>query len=377
MMCGPSYEVRFPRTIPSPPSPPTRLAPLPASSPESRSLELSDPILPFSHLSFISISLLNLFSLFDYHIDSNSIHSSMGSSASFFKEEQSLSSIPDPEIRDLKYGPPPTPLGSEYEKWRSNYLFHEGTLMKKIRKETNHLRLKILMEIPLVFLQKTIVIIYCPPLTLSHELVEYVIKKFPSYLLIKAGDYLTTQEMYERVLEQYEPSSLSIAASAASAASPSLSESHPSYSFSSLEATTGCLFINYPSNGQEAVEFNERTSTIRKVTLFFEFDLLKLVRSKSDQWTHPPSGRVYDDEICPTKKILAMKGTKKKDENALGVTSPVPSYPLSCYVDDITSEPLVKVCLTFSVSPSLSISLNLNLSISLSLGRRDHRIGAP
>jgi hypothetical protein len=118
----------------------------------------------------------------------------------------------------------------------------------------------------------------------------------------------------------------------------------------------------------EVVDFNQQTYSLRKIVLLFDYDLLKLIRSKSEQWIHLPSGRIYDVEICPPRKIIEFKGKKKKgqvdqrEEEAqvqalaqaqadMTTTTSTSTYPSSCYVDDITLEPLMKVrvvvCVTF------------------------------
>jgi hypothetical protein len=264
----------------------------------------------------------------------------MGSSSSVFQDTSFSSSLIDPELRNAKYGPPPPPFSQEYDIWKARYLFQDGPIMRKVRKETNPLRIKILMDIPLEFLQPTIVIIYCPHLSLTRRLTNYLKRKL-EFQLIFPTTYSSTDEMFDEILSR-APHSL-----------PEQQQSqrqdrHYDYHYQHQQASheglrkginpngkesatrKGSLLYNYPTNSSEVIEFNERTKMYRKIVIIFDYEIMKLTRSLSDQWIHIPSQRVYDDELCPPRTVLIAR----KDEKPISQ---------STYVDDLTSEPLTKV----------------------------------
>jgi hypothetical protein len=154
---------------------------------------------------------------------------------------ESHSIIEDPDERVRKYGAPPIPLGRDYILWKCRYLYQDGKLMRKIRKDTNHLRLKILMDIPLYFLQKTIVIIYSPLLSMSDTLVKYVGYKL-NFPIIYPLQYESSSHMYYQIFQK--------------------------------SLTSGCLYHNYPTTASEIDQFNKETWAYRKVVLVFEYDMM-------------------------------------------------------------------------------------------------------
>lgn len=270
----------------------------------------------------------------------------MGSSSSIFHEKSYSASISalDPEIRNRKYGPPPPPFSEEYNLWKAKYLYQDGPIMRKIRKESNELRIKILLDIPLEFLQPTIVIIYCPHLSVTSRLINFIQQKLNFYL-IQRINYSSTQEMFQEILFRYEElpqlQQQQPTQPQQQPTQPQQQQLDESYQQSQEGirrgvmtgngARKGCLLYNYPTNATEVVEFNNQTMRYRKVVIIFDsHEVMKLSRSLSDQWIHLPSQRLYDDEICPPKTVLlARKSEKTIDE--------------STYIDDLTSEPLTKV----------------------------------
>ena len=268
----------------------------------------------------------------------------MGSSSSIFNENSYSASISalDPEIRNRKYGPPPPPFSEEYNEWKARYLYQDGPIMRKIRKESNELRIKILLDIPLEFLQPTIVIIYCPHLSVTSRLINFLRQKL-NFSLIQRMNYSSTQEMFDDILFRYEEYNSEQQLQLQQQPQPQ-QQQHVDQSYQqSYEgirrgvmtgnggARKGCLLYNYPTNATEVIEFNDQTMRYRKVVIIFDsHEVMKLSRSLSDQWIHLPSQRLYDDEICPPKTVLLARKSEKAIDQ-------------STYIDDLTSEPLTKV----------------------------------
>jgi hypothetical protein len=256
----------------------------------------------------------------------------MGSSSSVFQDTPSFSSsLLDPEIRNAKYGPPPPLFSEEFDVWKARYLFQDGPIMRKVRKETNQLRVKILMDIPLEFLQPTIVIIYCPHLSLTTRLTNYIQHKL-KYDLILKENYSSTTEMFHQILSRNDEFFLE-------QCQRHQQSDHQSPSHENIRKDViitsgprkGCLLYNYPTNSSEVLEFNECTRDYRKVVIIFDYEIMKLSRSLSEQWIHLPSQRLYDDDLCPPKNVLLARNKSDKMIDS------------SSYLDDITSEPLTKV----------------------------------
>jgi hypothetical protein len=121
----------------------------------------------------------------------------------------------------------------------------DNLLSHLIQQESHLIRCKILHDIPLQFLQKTIIILYGPPLSHCEELGSYLAKKF--------------KFPFHSSLSDSSPSGSMVSSSGLRLGSGE--DDHD-----------GCLLINCPRSVDEGESFNNKTKEYKKVVLLIEQD---------------------------------------------------------------------------------------------------------